>query len=282
MKPLVVLPTYNEARSIDLLVSTLLATDPRLDVLVVDDSSPDGTGSRVRERTAREPRLNLIERPARAGIGSAYRAGFEWGRERGYDVLVEMDADLSHPVDRLPALLATLAGSGDGGAGDGADLVIGSRYVAGGSTVNWSWLQRLVSRSANAYAGAVLGLQVRDPTAGFRAFRMPLLERIGVAGLTSDHYSFQVQTAYLSVLAGARVVEVPIEFMAGYRSGLTIPVGAAVEALARVTGWALRDLVTEGGRSGRRCPARPGGRLVARLGAWLWGRLGARGLAGGR
>ena len=161
-RALVVVPTYQEAASIRTALDLVLAADPSVDVLVVDDASPDGTGDIVEQLAAQQPRLHLLARPGKAGLGTAYRAGFAWGLERGYDELVEMDADLSHPADRLPALLAALAD---------ADLVIGSRYVPGGSTRNWPAHRQAISRLGNAYVQTVLRLGVRDATGGFRAFR---------------------------------------------------------------------------------------------------------------
>ena len=155
MRALVVIPTFNEAESITEALDRALAADPRVEVLVVDDASPDGTAKLVLDRAADEPRIHLMERSGKQGLGAAYRAGFGWGLERGYDALVEMDADLSHPPERLPALLDGLAT---------ADLVIGSRYVPGGRTVNWSRLREAISRGGNAYVRLALGMPVHDCT----------------------------------------------------------------------------------------------------------------------
>ncbi|MGI4894129.1 MAG: class F sortase, partial [Janthinobacterium lividum] len=179
------------------------------------------------------------------GLGAAYRAGFDWGLERGYEVFVEMDADLSHPADRLPALLDAL--------GD-ADLVIGSRYVAGGATANWPWYRQLISRSGNAYVSTVLGLPVRDATAGFRAFRRELLEGIGVSDLTSNGYCFQVETTYQATRAGYRLREVPITFTERVAGRSKMSSAIVAEALMRVTGWGLRDRLTERRVRPRRVP----------------------------
>ena len=167
MRVLVVIPTYNEAESVVEVLDRVLLADPRVDVLVVDDGSPDGTAKLVLGRGEGEPRVQLMERAGKQGLGAAYRAGFAWGLERGYDALVEMDADLSHPPDRLPALLDGLAA---------ADLVIGSRYVPGGRTANWSRLREAISRGGNAYVRLALGIPVHDCTAGYRAYRREVLE----------------------------------------------------------------------------------------------------------
>lgn len=262
MRALVVVPTYNEAENIERLLDGVLAADPRVDVLVVDDGSPDGTADMVAARAEREPRLQLLRRPGKSGLGAAYRAGFAWGAGRGYQVLVEMDADLSHPADRLPALLD---GIGDDSRG-GADLVIGSRYVRGGGTRNWPWHRQLISRTGNAYVGLALRLGVRDATAGFRAFRVTLLERIDVQALTSNGYCFQVETAYRSVRAGARVAEVPITFTEREHGTSKMSSAIVREALLRVTGWALSDLggaLTRPFRGQRSSPRRVP--LVARV-----------------
>lgn len=262
MRALVVVPTYNEAENIEVLLDGVLAADHRVDVLVVDDGSPDGTADLVAARAEREPRLQLLRRPGKSGLGAAYRAGFAWGTGRGYQVLVEMDADLSHPADRLPALLDGIAD----GRRAGADLVIGSRYVRGGATRNWPWHRQLISRLGNAYVGLALRLGVRDATAGFRAFRVTLLERIDVQALTSNGYCFQVETAYRSVRAGARVTEVPITFTEREHGTSKMSSAIVREALLRVTGWALSDLAGALARPlhGRRPGSRPVP-LVARV-----------------
>ena len=167
MRALVVVPTYNEAESVVEVLDRVLAADPRVDVLVVDDGSPDGTAKLVLDRADGEPRVHLMERSGKQGLGAAYRAGFGWGLERGYDALVEMDADLSHPPDRLPALLDGLAT---------ADLVIGSRYVPGGRTVNWSRLREAISRGGNTYVRLALGMPLKDAT-GVGSTRIPAASR---------------------------------------------------------------------------------------------------------
>jgi dolichol-phosphate mannosyltransferase len=230
MKALVVMPTYNEAESVIGVVDQVLAADPRVDVLIVDDGSPDGTARLVAERAAGEPRVRLLERSAKQGLGAAYRAGFAWGLQRGYEALVEMDADLSHPPARLPALLDGLAG---------ADLVIGSRYVPGGRTVNWSRLREAISRGGNAYVRLALGVPVHDCTAGYRAYRRQVLEALPVSAVQSNGYCFQVEMAHRTWQEGFRVVEVPIAFTERATGVSKMSKQIVAEALWRVTVWAL-------------------------------------------
>jgi glycosyltransferase involved in cell wall biosynthesis len=239
MKALVVMPTYNEAESVIGVVDQVLAADPRVDVLIVDDGSPDGTARLVAERAAGEPRVRLLERSAKQGLGAAYRAGFAWGLQRGYEALVEMDADLSHPPARLPALLDGLAG---------ADLVIGSRYVPGGRTVNWSRLREAISRGGNAYVRLALGVPVHDCTAGYRAYRRQVLEALPVSAVQSNGYCFQVEMVHRTWQEGFRVVEVPIAFTERATGVSKMSKQIVAEALWRVTVWAL----TGGRRRARR------------------------------
>jgi glycosyltransferase involved in cell wall biosynthesis len=239
MKALVVMPTYNEAESVVGVIDQVLAADPRVDVLIVDDGSPDGTARLVAERAAGEPRVRLLERSAKRGLGAAYRAGFAWGLQRGYEALVEMDADLSHPPERLPALLDGLAG---------ADLVIGSRYVPGGRTVNWSRLREAISRGGNAYVRLALGVPVHDCTAGYRAYRRQVLEALPVSAVQSNGYCFQVEMVHRTWQEGFRVVEVPIAFTERATGVSKMSKQIVAEALWRVTVWAL----TGGRRRARR------------------------------
>jgi glycosyltransferase involved in cell wall biosynthesis len=230
MRALVVIPTYNEAESIDELVRQVLTADERVDALVVDDGSPDGTAGIVEKVMLDEPRLRLLERPAKEGLGSAYRAGFHWGLERSYDVLVEMDADFSHPPDRLTELLDALGA---------ADVAIGSRYVHGGRTVGWSLIRRVISKVGNTYVRLMLGLPVRDATAGFRAYRHVVLRVLAVEATASNGYCFQVEMAHRAWQEGFRVVEVPITFTERVTGISKMNHRIVLEALARITGWAL-------------------------------------------
>jgi dolichol-phosphate mannosyltransferase len=246
VRALVVIPTFNEAESITEALDRALAADPRVDVLVVDDGSPDGTAKVVLDRAADEPRVHLMERSGKQGLGAAYRAGFGWGLERGYDALVEMDADLSHPPERLPALLDGLAD---------ADLVIGSRYVPGGRAVNWSRLREAISRGGNAYVRLALGMPVRDCTAGYRAYRREVLEELPVESVRSNGYCFQVEMAHKTWQEGFRVVEVPIIFTERASGVSKMSKQIVAEALLRVTQWALTG--------GRKRAERPHPRSVA-------------------
>jgi glycosyltransferase involved in cell wall biosynthesis len=239
VRALVVIPTYNEAATVGEALDRALAADPRVDVLVVDDASPDGTGKLVAERAAAEPRVHLLERDAKQGLGAAYRAGFAWGLARGYDALVEMDADLSHPPERLPALLDGL---------DAADVVIGSRYVPGGRTVNWSRLREAISRGGNLYVRLALRLPVHDATAGYRAYRRQVLEALPVSAVRSGGYCFQIELAHRAWQQGFRVAEVPITFTERASGVSKMSQRIVLEALLRVAVWAV-----SGGR--RRPPA---------------------------
>jgi dolichol-phosphate mannosyltransferase len=239
VRTLVVIPTFNEAESVVEVLDRVLVADPRVDVLVVDDGSPDGTAKLVLDRTLDEPRVHLMERSGKQGLGAAYRAGFGWGLERGYDALVEMDADLSHPPERLPALLDGLAS---------ADLVIGSRYVPGGRTVNWSRAREAISRGGNAYVRLALGVPVHDCTAGYRAYRREVLEELPVASVRSNGYCFQIEMAHKTWQEGFRVAEVPITFTERASGVSKMSRQIVAEALARVTQWAL----TGGRRRARR------------------------------
>jgi dolichol-phosphate mannosyltransferase len=201
---LVVMPTYNEAENVEAVVRRLLAAVPSTDVLVVDDASPDGTGDLADKLAADDPRVNVMHRAAKAGLGAAYLAGFAWAMDRGYDVLVEMDADGSHQPEQLPLLLAQV---------DEADLVIGARWVKGGSVVNWPKHRELLSRGANAYARLSLGIPVHDSTAGFRVFRRETLEGIDLEEVRSQGYCFQIDLTRRTLARGLRVAEVPITFV---------------------------------------------------------------------
>ncbi|HEX4868248.1 MAG TPA: polyprenol monophosphomannose synthase [Acidimicrobiales bacterium] len=236
MRALVVIPTYQEAGNIARVLQRVRAAVPEASVLVVDDGSPDGTAD-LAEATGREVgEVHVLRRTRKAGLGDAYRAGFRWGMEHGAPILVEMDADLQHDPAALPSLLAPIE------AGD-ADLVIGSRYVAGGSIPDWRLHRRLLSRWGNRYASMVLGLGVQDSTAGFRAYRTAGLERIDLDGVAADGYGFQIEMTYRSRQAGGRIVEVPIQF--GERTAGESKMSANIigEALRMVTWWGLRDRV---------------------------------------
>lgn len=230
MTSLCVIPTFNEAQTIEPVARAVLAAVDDLELLVVDDSSPDGTGEIVAALAATQPRLHLLRRPVKDGLGGAYRAGFGWGLGRDYDTFVEMDADFSHDPADLPALLLAAAD---------ADLVIGSRYTHGGTTVGWSRLRQLISRSGNAYARQALGLPVGDATAGFRVFRRAVLEDLPVTTLTSSGYCFQIETAYLAWRRGFRLAEIPVTFRERQAGSSKMSSRIVAEALLQVTRWGL-------------------------------------------
>jgi dolichol-phosphate mannosyltransferase len=234
-RSVVVIPTYDEAENVVRVLDEVLAAASDADVLVVDDNSPDGTAAIVVDHPAFGDRVHLLRRPGKAGLGAAYRAGFGWALARGYDRVAQMDADLSHPPSRLPALLAAL---------DDSDVAVGSRYVAGGGVRNWSWQRRLLSWAGNRYVRLVLGTGVRDNTAGFKAFRREALEEIGVLESESNGYSFQIENTWRARAAGLRVVEVPITFTDRTEGRSKMSGSIAVEALARVLLWRYAELLT--------------------------------------
>ena len=233
---LVIIPTYNESENIERIISRVHEHSPQVDVLVADDNSPDGTGDIADKIAALDERVHVLHRKGKEGLGAAYLAGFQWGLDKGYAVLVEMDADGSHRPQDLPRLLAALGEQG-------ADLVIGSRWVPGGKTENWPVARQAISRVGNTYVRLAMGMKVRDATAGFRAFRRGALERIGLEKVTSTGYCFQVDLAFRAVSAGCKVVEVPITFVER-EVGVSKMSGAIVfEALWRTTVWGFQDRV---------------------------------------
>jgi dolichol-phosphate mannosyltransferase len=227
---LVVIPTYEEAANILEVLDRVLRAAPDVHVLVVDDSSPDGTGDLVTAHSEHRERVHLLVRPAKAGLGAAYRAGFAWASNRGYAAVVQMDADLSHPPEKVPELIAAL---------DQHDVAVGSRYVRGGAVQNWSLSRRVISRLGNIYVGLVLRLPVRDATAGFKAFRADALETIGAVGSQSNGYCFQIENTWQAVRHGLSVTEVPITFTDRTRGQSKMSGAIVLEAVVRVLGWRL-------------------------------------------
>ena len=227
-----VVPTFDEADNLAWLVGRILASVPHADVLVVDDSSPDGTGAIADRMAAQEPRIQVLHRPTKEGLGKAYLAGFRWALARDYDVIGEIDADGSHQPEQLPSLLAAL---------EDADLVIGSRWVAGGSVTNWAFTRELLSRGGNLYTRLLLGIHVRDATAGYRLFRRTTLEKIDLDDVSSYGYVFQADLAFRTLRAGLRVVEVPIEFVERVRGDSKMTRDVATESLRRITRWGLSE-----------------------------------------
>jgi dolichol-phosphate mannosyltransferase len=229
-RTLVIVPTYNERENVERVVSRVRAAIPSVDVLVVDDDSPDGTGKLADQLAAADPQVHVLHRDQKDGLGRAYLAGFAWGLARGYDALVEMDADGSHQPEQLHRLLQALAD---------ADLVLGSRWVAGGGVRNWPWHRELLSRGGSLYARTMLGLPIRDVTGGYRAFRRSALERLDLGGVASAGYCFQVDLATRAVRAGLRVVEVPITFVERELGESKMSGDIVREALIRITQWGI-------------------------------------------
>jgi dolichol-phosphate mannosyltransferase len=226
---LVVTPTSDERLHIAAVVARLRAAVPDADVLIVDDNRPDGTGDVADELAASDPAVHVLHRPRKEGLGAAYVAGFQWGLARDYQVLVEMDADGSHQPEQLPALLSAL---------QNADLVLGSRWVKGGSVTDWPVSRMALSRGGNTYVRLSLGLGLRDATGGFRAFRREVLESIDLAAVASHGYCFQVDLAWRALRQGATVVEVPIDFVERVHGRSKMSGSIVREALWRVTQWA--------------------------------------------
>jgi len=235
MDVLVVLPTYNELENIDRVLRRIRVALPAASVLVVDDGSPDGTADAAEVLGKELGSIDVLRRTAKSGLGSAYREGFRWGLDRGFDACVEMDADLSHEPEALPSLVGPLA--------DGTELVIGSRYIPGGKIPNWRWHRRLLSRGGNIYASTLLGLHVSDATAGFRCYSASLLKRIELDQVRAEGYGFQIEMTYAARRAGAKVLEVPIRFVDRVDGESKMSTYIVVEALGLVSLWALQRLV---------------------------------------
>lgn len=229
---IMVVPTYNEVDNLEWILSRVRKSVPSADVLVVDDHSPDGTGEVADRLAAQDPQVSVLHRLSKEGLGAAYLHGFRVALERGYDVIGEMDADGSHQPEQLPRLLEAI---------EDADLVLGSRWVPGGSVVNWPRSRRLLSRAGNTYTRLLLGVPVRDATGGFRLFRRTTLEAIDLHEVESTGYSFQADLAWRTVAAGLRVREVPIEFVERVRGQSKMSPRVALESLRRITAWGLRE-----------------------------------------
>ncbi len=229
-KVLVIIPTFNEAENIEPIIGRLRRAVPNADVLVADDSSPDGTGEIADRLAEADEHVHVMHRLGKEGLGAAYLAGFAWGLERGYDVLVEHDADGSHQPEQLPAVLAALKD---------ADMVKGSRYVTGGSVVNWPKSRELLSRGGSLWTRLMLGIKVRDVTGGLNAFRAATLRAI-LPKISSVGYNFQVDLTWQALQQGFTVAEVPIEFVERERGQSKMSSRIVVEALLRTTLWGLR------------------------------------------
>jgi dolichol-phosphate mannosyltransferase len=228
-RALVCLPTYDERENLEPITRAILQATPEVEVLVIDDNSPDGTGELADRLAAGEPRLHVLHRPGKAGLGKAYLAGFAWALERGYELVLEMDADFSHNPSYLPRMLE-LAG--------GADLVLGSRNVAGGGTLNWGIGRKLLSRGGSFYARTILGVGVRDLTGGFKCFRRQVLEAIDLPTVECSGYAFQIELTYRALRKGFRVVETPIVFEDRRVGQSKMSRRIVLEAIAKV--WSIR------------------------------------------
>ncbi|HEY6105563.1 MAG TPA: polyprenol monophosphomannose synthase [Anaeromyxobacteraceae bacterium] len=226
---LVCLPTYDEAENLGPMVEAILAATPDVDVLVIDDNSPDGTGRLAEKIAAREPRVHVLHRAGKEGLGKAYLAGFAWALRRGYALVLEMDADFSHDPKYLPAMLEEARR---------ADLVLGSRNVPGGGTVNWGLGRRLLSRGGSLYARLILGLPVRDLTGGFKCFRREVLEAIDLPSVECSGYAFQIELTFRAFKKGFRVAEVPIVFVDRRVGQSKMSRRIVLEAVGKV--WSIR------------------------------------------
>ncbi len=245
---LVVIPTYNEADNVGIIVPRVRTAVPQVDILVADDNSPDGTGQLADALAAADPQVHVLHRPGKQGLGAAYVAGFAWAREHGYEAVVEMDADGSHAPEQLPRLLDALRD---------ADLVIGSRYVKGGTVVaDWPRRRLLLSRGASLYTRIWLGVPYRDTTAGYRAYRLPVLDKIEFESVTSQGYCFQIDMLWRTHRSGFRVVEVPITFADRELGASKMSSAIVREALLRVAMWGTQSRLSTlrhmlGGDKGR-------------------------------
>jgi dolichol-phosphate mannosyltransferase len=229
---LVIIPTYNEIENLEIIVARVRAAVAVADILIADDNSPDGTGELADALAAADDHLHVLHRPGKEGLGAAYVAGFGWAREQAYDAVVEMDADGSHAPEELPKLLDQLRT---------ADLVLGSRWVRGGTVLNWPKIRYAISLSGNLYVRTALGMPIKDATGGYRAYRMAVLEKIDVDAVASQGYCFQVDLVWRAYRSGFRVVEVPITFAERERGHSKMSSSVVREALWRVTIWGTQS-----------------------------------------
>ena len=243
----VVIPTYNEKENLERIVARVRTALPEVHVLVADDNSPDGTGAIADRLASEDDHVQVMHRAGKQGLGAAYLAGFDWALEHGYDVVIEMDADGSHQPEQLHRLLEKLRT---------ADLVLGSRYVKGGSVVNWPKSREVLSRGGNVYTRIMLGVPLKDATGGYRAFRASTLRTLDLSGVESKGYCFQVDLARRAVQAGLRVAEVPIEFVERELGDSKMDQRIVSEALWRVTVWGVQDKTQKAKRllAGKKSP----------------------------
>jgi dolichol-phosphate mannosyltransferase len=233
---IIIMPTYNERQNLEMMTSRIRESTPEVDVLVADDNSPDGTGELADKISEADSRVHVLHRAEKAGLGRAYLAGFTWALERGYDVIVEMDADGSHRPEDLHRLLSALTGS----SGDtGADAVIGSRYVPGGTVVNWPKSREFLSRGANIYNQIMLGVGIKDATGGFRAYKAATLRKLDLSSIESMGYCFQIDMTLRVLQAGLRLIEVPITFVEREHGASKMSNAVIREAFFRVAQWGI-------------------------------------------
>jgi len=245
-RTLVIIPTYNESENIERIIARTRAATPQVDILIADDNSPDGTGKLADAMAAADDHVHVMHRLGKEGLGAAYLAGFEWGINAGYDLLVEMDADGSHQPEQLPRLLDAIAD---------ADLVLGSRWVRGGAVVNWPKSREVLSRGGNLWTRIALGIPLKDATGGYRVFRRHTLLGLGLDNVSSAGYCFQVDLAWRALKAGYRVAEVPITFIEREYGDSKMNKSIVMEALLLTTAWGIshraRQLRSLVGRRGR-------------------------------
>lgn len=233
---LVLVPTYNELENLPLIVGRVRAAVPDADILVLDDNSPDGTGELADQLAAADPHIEVLHRAGKEGLGKAYLAGFAWGLDRGYDALIEIDADGSHPPEVLPRMLEIA---------EEADLVIGSRWVPGGAIVNWPRSREIISRGGNLYIRLALGMPVKDATAGYRVYRATALRSMGLADVSSQGYCFQVDLTWRAVRSGLVVAEVPITFVEREIGASKMNESIVREAMTNVTKWGVAHRIDQ-------------------------------------
>lgn len=230
----VCVPTYNERENIESILSRLFKANPNVEALVIDDNSPDGTAAIVESMQKTNRKLHLLKNPKKSGLGGAYRAGFKWALDNNFEHVIEMDADGSHQPEQLPALIAQISSS---------DVVIGSRWIKGGSVVNWPLSRKVLSLGGNFYVRSVLGINIKDATAGFRIYSKKALRELNLLDSESQGYIFQVDGTYRAVKRGLKVTEVPIEFVERNLGESKMSSSIVIEAITQVTIWAVKHRI---------------------------------------